>query len=54
MIFKGLLILWIPYKVMHMTIYSHITKYHKGNTCISRHSLSPRSVCGSFISVAIV
>ena len=40
----------LPYKVMYMTVYSHITKYHEGNSCLSRHSSSPRSVRSSFIS----
>ena len=40
----------LPYKVMHMTVFGHITKYHEGNTCLSHHSSSPHSVRGSFIS----
>ena len=39
-----------PYKAMHVTIYGHITKYHEGNACRLRHSSSPRSLRGSFIS----
>ena len=39
-----------PYMVMYMTVYAHITKYHKGNACLLRHSSSPRSLHGSFIS----
>ena len=41
-----------PYRVMYMAIYYHITKYHEGNACLSRHSSSPRNVDlrGSFIS----
>ena len=39
----------LPYKVMYMTVYSHITKYHEVNSCLSRHSSSPRSVRSSFI-----
>ena len=39
-----------PYRVMYMAIYDHITKYHEGNACLSRHSSSARSVSGSFIS----
>ena len=33
-----------------MAVYGHITKYHKGNACLLRHSSSPRSLRGSFIS----
>ena len=40
----------LPYKVMYMTVYSHITKYHEETSCLSRHSSSPRSVRISFIS----
>ena len=48
--FQGLTYSVLPYKVMHMTVYSHITKYHEENSCLSRHSSSPRSVHSSFIS----
>ena len=40
----------LPYKVMYMTVYSHITKYHEGNSYLSGHSSSPRSVRSLFIS----
>ena len=35
---------------MYMTLYGHLTKYHKGNTCLLRQSSSPCSLRGSFIS----
>ena len=33
-----------------MAVYGHITKFNKGNARLSRHSSSPPSVSGSFIS----
>ena len=33
-----------------MTVYGHITKFNEGNACLLRHSSSPPSVSGSFIS----
>ena len=48
--FQGFTYSVLPYKVMYMTVYSHITKYHEENSCLSRHSSSPHSVHSSFIS----
>ena len=33
-----------------MAVYGHISKFNEGNACLSRHSSSPPSVSGSFIS----
>ena len=48
--FQGFTYSVSPYKVMYMAIYGHITKFNEGNACLSRHSSSPRSVSGLFIS----